>query len=194
MSRGRKRTNMKTGQASSSKLRPAVPALTIEEGRQRLHSIAGRFNKLTKPSGSLLDRAQSVGSYRKGGLLLVPEIDALAEVERLEEARRENEELLDELEDMGIILLAQERLAEPTPVDQLIPLRSSPASLVGSTSLPAEPYVVRAEPEVSDDLQELLKVDEELVDEAIRRMASPRRSLARRRASGALQPPRSEGL
>jgi hypothetical protein len=119
---GKKRSKVKTRQASSSNLRPAVPALTIEEGRKRLHSIAGQFNKLRKPSGSLLDRAQSVGSYRKGGLLLVPEIDALAELERLEEAKRENEELLDELEDMGIILLAQERLAEPTPVDQLIPL------------------------------------------------------------------------
>ena len=97
MPRGKKRSNVKTRQtrqASPSNLRPAVPALTIEEGRKRLHSIAGQFNKLTKPSGSLLERAQSVGSYRKGGLLLVPEIDALAELERLEEAKRENEELL----------------------------------------------------------------------------------------------------
>ena len=39
---------------------------------------------LTKPSSSLLERAQSVGPYRKGGLLLLPEIDALATVERLE--------------------------------------------------------------------------------------------------------------
>ena len=102
--------------------RVKTPSLTIEEGRQRLHAFAGRFHKLTKPSASLLDRAQPVGPYRKGGLLFVPEIDALAAVQRLEEAERENEELLDELEDLGIILLAQERLAEPTPVDQLIPL------------------------------------------------------------------------
>ena len=99
-----------------------VPALTIEEGRQQLHKVAGRFAKLRKPSGSLLERAQSVGPYRKGGLLLVPEIDALAAVERLERAEQENEALLDELEDLGIILLAEERLAQPTPVDRLIPL------------------------------------------------------------------------
>lgn len=96
--------------------------MTLEEGRRQLHDLASRFGKLKQPSRSLLEHAQSVGPYRKGGLLLVPEIDALATVERLEQAERENEELLDELEDVGIILLAQERLAEPTPVERLIPL------------------------------------------------------------------------
>ena len=102
--------------------RVKTPSLTIEEGRRQLHSIAGRFHKLTKPSNSLLERAQPVGPYRKGGLLLVPEIDALAAVQRLEEVEREKEELLDELEDLGILLLAEERLGQPTPFDQLIPL------------------------------------------------------------------------
>ncbi|HEY7207344.1 MAG TPA: hypothetical protein VH416_03810 [Gaiellaceae bacterium] len=106
----------------SGKARAGVPALTLEEGRQRLHDLASQFGKLSKPSGSLLERAQSVGAYRRGGLLLVPEIDALAAVDRLEQAEQEKEELLDELEDIGIILLAQERLAQPTPVDRLIPL------------------------------------------------------------------------
>jgi len=100
----------------------AVPALTLEEGRQRLHELAASFGKLKKPSKSLLDRAQSVGPYRKGGLVLVPEIDAVAAVERIEEVERERETLLEEIEDMGIILLAQERLAEPTPVERLIPI------------------------------------------------------------------------
>lgn len=100
----------------------AVPALTLEEGRQRLHELAASFGKLTKPSRSLLDRAQSVGPYRKGGLVLVPEIDAVAAAERIEEAEREKEALLEEIEDLGIILLAQERLAEPTPVERLIPI------------------------------------------------------------------------
>jgi len=110
------------GHGRWNEARTGVPSLTIEEGRRRLHELAGRFGKLRKPSGSLLERAQSVGPYRKGGLLLVPEIDALAAVDRLEEAERENEELLEELEDVGIILLAQERLSQPTPVEELIPL------------------------------------------------------------------------
>lgn len=106
----------------SSEAHAGVPSLTLEEGRQQLHELASRFGRLTKPSSSLLERAQSVGPYRKGGLLLLPEIDALATVERLEEVEQEKEELLDELEDLGIILLAQERLAEPTPLERLIPL------------------------------------------------------------------------
>lgn len=99
-----------------------VPSWTLEEGRTRLHEVARRFSRLKKPSESLLDRAIDVGSHRKGGLLLVPEIDALAALERLEQAEREKEDLLEEIEDIGIVLLAQERLAEPTPADRLIPL------------------------------------------------------------------------
>lgn len=99
-----------------------VPNLTLEEARQQLHQLAGRFSRMRKPSSSLLDRAIEVGPHRKGGLLLVPEIDALEALDRLDAAEREKEELLEELEDVGIILLAQERLAEPTPVDRLIPL------------------------------------------------------------------------
>lgn len=108
--------------SKSGEARAGMPALTLEEARRRLHELASQFGELSEPSGSLLDRAQSVGAYRRGGLLLVPEIDALAAVERLEEAEQEKEELLDELEDVGIILLAQERLAQPTPVERLIPL------------------------------------------------------------------------
>lgn len=96
--------------------------MTLEEGRQRLHELANRASRLTKPSGSLLARAQSVGPYRRGGLLLVPEIDAMATVAQLEQTQRERDDLLDELEDVGIVLLAQERLAEPTPQGRLIPL------------------------------------------------------------------------
>jgi hypothetical protein len=100
----------------------AVPALTLEEGRRQLHELAGAFGRLTTPSESLLDRARSVGPFRKGGLVLVPEIDALAAVDRLAEAERENEELLEELEDVGILLLAQERLADPASAERLTPV------------------------------------------------------------------------
>jgi hypothetical protein len=131
------RSTKKQRQQRGSEARAGVPALTIEEGRQQLHKLAGRFGKLTKPSGSLFERARSIGPYRRGGLLVVPEIDALAAVERLERAEREREELLDELEDMGIILLAQERLAEPTSADRLIPL-SELAGAFGREHLLAE--------------------------------------------------------
>jgi hypothetical protein len=99
-----------------------LPSLTLEEARQQLHKLASRFGRMRKPSDSLLDRAVDVGPHRRGGMLIVPEIDALEALDRLDAAERENDELLDELEDVGIILLAQERLAEPTPVDKLISL------------------------------------------------------------------------
>lgn len=113
---------MANGKKRRSATAAAVPALTLEEGRRQLHGLASEFGKLETPSESLLDRARSVGPFRKGGLVLLPEIDALAAVERLEEAERENEELIEELEDVGILLLAQERLGDPTPVEQLIPV------------------------------------------------------------------------
>ncbi len=50
------------------------------------------------------------------------EIDALAALERFDELERENEELLDELELIGIALLAEERLGAPTPHEGLIPV------------------------------------------------------------------------
>lgn len=97
-------------------------SLTLEEARTQLHGLSKKFARLRKPSTSLLDRAVDVGPYRRGGLLLVPEIDALAALARLEQTEREKEELLEELEDVGIVLLAQERLATPTPLEELIPL------------------------------------------------------------------------
>ena len=94
----------------------------MEEGRSRLHGFVRAFRSLKKPSDSLLDRAIEVGPHRQGGLLMVPEIDALAAVERLEQAERENEELLDELEAIGIALLAEERLGKRTAEEELVPV------------------------------------------------------------------------
>lgn len=59
---------------------------------------------MSEPSGSLLDRAVEIGPRRQGGAWLVPEADAQAALERIEE-------LEDELEEIGIGLLVQERLA-----------------------------------------------------------------------------------
>src|SRR3990172_6607813 len=89
-----------------------LPRLTVEEARSGLYGLVERFRKVRRPSGSLLDRAVEVGPHRKGGLLMVPQVDAIAAVERLEQAEREREDLLDELEVIGVALLAQERLAK----------------------------------------------------------------------------------
>jgi hypothetical protein len=101
---------------------PGVPRLTLEEARKALHDLARRFSELKRPSDSLVGNAVAVGAHRKPALLMIPEVDVLATLEELEEQRRELEELEDDLEVFGMLLLAQERLTEPTTVEDLIPV------------------------------------------------------------------------
>jgi hypothetical protein len=77
---------------------------TVEQARRELYALIGEFRSVSEPSESLLDRAIEIGPRRQGGAWLVPEADAQAALARIEE-------LEDELEQIGIGLLAQERLA-----------------------------------------------------------------------------------
>lgn len=101
---------------------PGVPRLTLDEARKALHEVTRRFSQLTTPSDSLVERAVAVGPHRKTGLVMIPEVDVLATMEELAEQKRELEELEDDLEVFGMMLLAQDRLAEPTAADDLIPV------------------------------------------------------------------------
>jgi len=90
---------------------------TVEQARRELYALIDEFRKLSEPSASLLDRAVEIGPRRQGGAWLVPEADAQAALARIEE-------LEDELEDIGIGLLVQERLArgeldEDLPLEEL---------------------------------------------------------------------------
>lgn len=80
---------------------------TIEEARVELYGIVNEFAGIEEASDSLLDRAVEIGPRRRGGAILVPEVDA-------REAARRIEELEDELEDIGLALLLQERLGDTT--------------------------------------------------------------------------------
>jgi hypothetical protein len=97
-----------------------VPTLTVEEARRQLYGLASGFVRLRKPAGSLLGRARLVGPHRRGGLPLVPEIDASATLDWLERLTRENTELHEELEALGIVQLALQRLGQPTAIERLI--------------------------------------------------------------------------
>jgi len=70
-----------------------------------------------KPSKSLLDNAYGIGPRRQGGALLIPEVDALAAVKRIEELEAETE-------DLAIALLLRERAGESSaqgvPLDDII--------------------------------------------------------------------------
>jgi hypothetical protein len=102
--------------------RSASRVLTVEEGRQQLHTIARQFGAFEQGSENLTDRAVEVGPHRRGGLLLLPKVDVEEAERRRVELEREREELLDDLEVFGISLLAEERLSSPTPVEQLLTL------------------------------------------------------------------------
>ena len=100
--------------------RASSSVLTVEEGRQQLHTIARRFGELQQASENLTDRAVEVGPHRRGGLVLLPKVDVEEAERRRMELEREREELLDDLEVFGIALLAEERLSSPTPVERLL--------------------------------------------------------------------------
>lgn len=85
---------------------PPERRYTIEEARTELYGLVNEFAHVGKPSKSLLERAVEIGPHRRGGAVLVPEVDALA-------AERRIEELEQELEDIGLALLLEERLAGP---------------------------------------------------------------------------------
>jgi len=85
---------------------------TVEQARRELYALIDQFRALREPSESLLDRAVEIGPRRQGGAWLVPEADAQATLARIEE-------LEEELEDIGIGLLVQERLARGQLDDDL---------------------------------------------------------------------------
>lgn len=79
---------------------------TVEQARTELYSLVKEFAEVEQASESLLERAVEIGPRRQGGAVLLPEVDAL-------EAARRLEELEEELEDIGLALMLQGRLAEP---------------------------------------------------------------------------------
>jgi hypothetical protein len=85
----------------------AAPArrLATSEARAEFSALVNGLAKRDRPSASLADNAVEIGPHRKGGAWLVPEVDAQAAVDRITE-------LEEELENIAIGLLLQERLDE----------------------------------------------------------------------------------
>jgi len=79
--------------------------MATTEARQSLPQLVGRMRSKTEPSPNLFEDAVEIGPHRKGGALLVPEIDVRAQVEREAELSERVHELEDLLDDM---LLAEE--------------------------------------------------------------------------------------
>jgi hypothetical protein len=87
------------------------PRLATTEARTSLPELVRRMRAKRKPSKRLLDDAVEIGPHRKGGAVLVPEVDARAHAEHVESLERRVRQLEDDLEDL---LLAQ-------ALDQLYP-------------------------------------------------------------------------
>lgn len=94
-----------------------TPRRAVPERRMGTSEARASFSKLVRalgerdtPSASLLDSAIEVGPQRKGGVWLIPEVDGQAAVERIETLTSTVEELEDELENVAIGLLLQQRL------------------------------------------------------------------------------------
>jgi hypothetical protein len=96
---------------------PSERQLGTDQARTRLPKLVDAMRRRRKPSKSLLDNAYGIGPRRQGGALLIPEVDAIAAVERIEE-------LESEIEDLAIALLLRERASESStqgiPLDEVI--------------------------------------------------------------------------
>jgi hypothetical protein len=88
--------------------------LTVDEARKDLHGLVKEFRAVAEPGDTLLDHAVEVGPHRKGGLLMVPEVDARAAIERIDE-------LEEELEQIGMAMIIEQRRSTASP-DEYRPL------------------------------------------------------------------------
>ncbi len=93
---------------ASSKTKSSLPTA---EARRRLPALVKEMGAKQKPSASLFADAVDIGPHRKGGALLIPEVDVLESERERDELRGRIAELEDELEDVGLMLVVQDRLA-----------------------------------------------------------------------------------
>lgn len=89
----------------------SLKSLATAEARRALPGLVKDMSAKSKPSEGLLDDAVEIGPHRKGGAVLIPEVDAKAHADELSRLRAQVEELEGDLEDIGMALFIEERLA-----------------------------------------------------------------------------------
>ena len=92
------------------KVRPAR-SLPTTQARTKLPSIVKELAETPRPARRLTDNAIEVGPHNRGGVWIVPAVDAEASMEREDELRDRIEELDDELENVAIGLFLMDRMA-----------------------------------------------------------------------------------
>lgn len=87
--------------------------LGTAEARSNLPQLVRELAGFEKPASSLASRAVEVGPHLKGGVWVVPEVDAQAAIEREERLAEKVVELEELLEDVTIAPIIAERSQTP---------------------------------------------------------------------------------
>lgn len=89
----------------------ATRSMATTEARRALPQLVREMGAKAKPSPDLMHDAVDIGPHRKGGAVLLPGVDVAAHAVEVAELRARVEELEEDLEDAGMALFLQERLA-----------------------------------------------------------------------------------
>jgi len=86
-------------------------SLATTEARKALPQLVNRMSAKHTASTDLMEDAIDIGPHRKGGAVLLPSVDLAAHATEVAELRARVEQLEEDLEDAGMALFLQERLA-----------------------------------------------------------------------------------
>ncbi len=89
-------------------------SLATTEARKALPQLVNEMSAKNEASADLMQDAIDIGPHRKGGAVLLPGVDLAAHVTEVAELRARVEQLEEDLEDAGMALFLQERLATTT--------------------------------------------------------------------------------
>jgi hypothetical protein len=110
--------------ASRARTPPRQPAvlearsLATTEARKILPQLVNTMSAKRTASADLMEDAVVIGRHRTGGAVLLPGVDLAALAAEVRELRARVEQLEEDLEDAGMALFLQERLAT-TPGQRL---------------------------------------------------------------------------
>ncbi len=88
-----------------------MKSMATTEARKALPQLVKQMSAKDRPSADLMHDAVDIGPHRKGGAVLLPEVDVAAHAAEVAELRARVEQMEEDLEDAGMALFLQERLA-----------------------------------------------------------------------------------
>lgn len=87
-------------------------SLATTNARTQLPALVKELGAVKKPGATLADHAVELGPHNKGGVWLLPAVDADAAMEREEQLRDRIAELEDEAENMALGVFLTERMMQ----------------------------------------------------------------------------------